>query len=256
MSESIFTTERNFPSNDVLKPVDPQQFRHVVENRRSVRKYSNEPVPDAVIEDCLDLALLAPNSSNLQAWEFYWVKSPDKKKKLVEYCLSQNAARTAAHLVVAVARIDRIHANRKQMLSVLASTGAPVPKMLTDYYEKLVPFVYGRGFFSLFAPVKWFIFSVVGLFRPTPREPLGKGDLQLWAAKTTALACENFMLAVSAHGYDTCPMEGLDSARVKKLLKLPSSSIVVMAISVGKRVPEGVYGPRIRFPKEQFLHRV
>ncbi len=256
MSEPIFTTERNFPHNDVLKPVNAQEFRNIVENRRSIRKYSAEKVPDSVIEDCLDLALLAPNSSNLQAWEFYWVKSEEKKKALVEYCLSQNAARTAAHLIVAVARIDKIHTHRKQMISVLNSSGAPVPKMLRDYYEKLVPFVYGRGFFSIFAPLKWLIFSSVGLFRPTPREPLGKSDLQLWAAKTTALACENFMLAASAHGYDTCPMEGLDSARVKKLLKLPRSSIVVMAISVGKRVPEGVYGPRIRFPKDQFIHKV
>lgn len=256
VSESIFTTKQSFPSNDVLKPVNPQEFRNIVENRRSIRKYSNEAVPDAVIEDCLDLALLAPNSSNLQAWEFYWVKSEEKKKALVEYCLSQNAARTAAHLVVAVARIDKIHAHRKQMISVLASTGIPMPKMVTDYYEKLVPFAYGRGYFSIFAPLKWLIFSIVGLFRPTPREPLGKSDLQLWAAKSTALACENFMLAASAHGYDTCPMEGLDSARVKKLLKLPRSSIVVMAISVGKRIPEGVYGPRIRFPKDQFIHKV
>ncbi len=255
-SESIFTTDRTFAHNEQMKPVDPKMFRNIVENRRSVRKYSSEVVPDSVIEDALDLALLAPNSSNMQAWEFYWVKSEEKKKQLVKFCLNQNAARTASHLIVAVARIDQIHRRRKQMIQVLESSGQEVPKILRDYYEKLVPFVYGRGFLSFFVPIKWLAFHVVGLFRPTPREPVGKSDLQLWAAKTTALACENFMLAISAHGYDTCPMEGLDSCRVKKLLGLPWSSVVVMAISVGKRVPEGVYGPRIRFPNDQFLHKV
>ncbi len=64
------------------------------------------------------------------------------------------------------------------------------------------------------------------------------------------------MLAFSAHGFDTCPMEGFDSRRVKKILGLPRSSTVVMAISVGKRKPEGVYGPRLRFPSEQFIFEV
>jgi nitroreductase len=256
MSESIFTTDRVFPNSESPRPVDKEIFRNVVLNRRSVRKYSSEAVPDSVVEECLDLALLAPNSSNLQAWEFYWVKSAEKKQKLAEYCLSQNAAKTAAHLIVAVARIDHIHKHRKQMMKVLKEQLQDPPKILLDYYGKLVPFAYAKGPLSLFAPLKWMLFATIGFFRPTPREPLGKSDLQLWASKTTALACENFMLAASAQGYDTCPMEGLDSHRVKKLLGLPKSSVVVMAISVGKRLPEGVYGPRIRFPKEQFIHQV
>ena len=30
-----------------------------------------------------------------------------------------------------------------------------------------------------------------------------------------ALACENLMLALRAYGYDSCPMEGMDSKRIK-----------------------------------------
>ena len=40
--------------------------------------------------------------------------------------------------------------------------------------------------------------------------------MKVWSQKTTALACQNFMLSMRAYGYDTCPMEGLDSTRVKK----------------------------------------
>ena len=40
-----------------------------------------EVVPEKDIQkSCLDLALLAANSSNLQSWQFYWVKSKEKKK--------------------------------------------------------------------------------------------------------------------------------------------------------------------------------
>ncbi len=42
------------------------------------------------------------------------------------------------------------------------------------------------------------------------------GDLRVIAHKSTALAAQNFMISMAALGYDTCPMEGLDSKRVKK----------------------------------------
>ena len=54
--------------------------------------------------------------------------------------------------------------------------------------------------------------------------------MKIWAHKTTALACENFMLAMRAAGYDTCPMEGMDSKRVKKILGLKQKEYITMVI--------------------------
>lgn len=253
---SILNESVNIPGAAPLHPVNALEFRKVVENRRSVRQYETTQIPEDIVRDCLDLALLAPNSSNMQPWEFYWVRSPDKKAKLIEYCFSQNAAKTAAELFVCVARIDRVSKNRKKMVELFRSGESKIPKSAFYYYEKIVPFVYSAGPFSVLAPFKWLIYTIVGLFRVVPREPLGKTDLKLWATKSTALACENLMLAFSAHGYDTCPMEGLDSKRVKKLLGLPRGATIVMAISAGKRRPEGVFGPRVRFEKSNFLFEI
>ena len=61
---------------------------------------------------CLNAAILAPNSSNLQTWEFYWVRNLEKKKKVIEACFSQNAAKTAKEIVIAIARIDTWQRNR------------------------------------------------------------------------------------------------------------------------------------------------
>ena len=58
------------------------------------------------------------------------------------------------------------------------------------------------------------------------------------------------MLAMRAHGFDTCPMEGFDSYRVKRLLGLPLSAGVTMVISAGKRAEGGIYGPRFRFDQD------
>jgi nitroreductase len=94
------------------------------------------------------------------------------------------------------------------------------------------------------------------MFRPVPREPMSRADMRVWAVKSTALACQNIMMGFSAFGYDTCPMEGLDSKRIKKILKLGRNTEVVMAISVGKRDNKGIYGPRIRMDKSKFLIKI
>lgn len=59
--------------------IDVANFRKVIESRRSVRKFTDRTIPSDVLDACLDLALLAPNSSNLQPWTFYVVQSPSKK---------------------------------------------------------------------------------------------------------------------------------------------------------------------------------
>ena len=84
------------------------EFFDVVEKRRSVRKFTDKKVPEDVMRKCLKAATLAPNSSNLQPWEFYWVRDLENKKKVVEACFSQNAAKTAKEIVITVARIDTV----------------------------------------------------------------------------------------------------------------------------------------------------
>ena len=60
---------------------------------------------------------------------------------------------------------------------------------------------------------------------------------------------------MAAYGYDTCPMEGFDSLRAKRILKLPNSSEINMIISCGKRSEKGVYGPRFRIPFDEIYFR-
>ena len=41
--------------------IDVENFKSVVKSRRSVRKFTDKAIPADVLNDCLDLALLAPN---------------------------------------------------------------------------------------------------------------------------------------------------------------------------------------------------
>jgi nitroreductase len=231
-------------------------FDKVVRSRRSIRAFDGHPIPDQVMRASLQHALLAPTSSNLQSTEFYWVRTPALRTVVNQICLSQPAATTASEVVVCVARLKTWKKNAKAILADMDSSGVPKGAPQRNYYAKLVPFVYEVGPFGLFAPLKWLLLNGRGLFTPTPREPVGRADLKLWAAKSAALACENFMLSMRAAGYDTCPMEGLDPARMKRALGLPRDAYIVMAIGCGKRVVGGVYGPQFRLPIADFIKEV
>ena len=49
----------------------------VLNYRRSVRVYDKEKEIDTEkVKHCLELATLAPNSSDMQLWEFYYITQP------------------------------------------------------------------------------------------------------------------------------------------------------------------------------------
>jgi len=257
--KNVFTEMNgNFPGNEQFQNAgkdysNATEFRKLCEARRSVRKFTKEAIPDSVVDDCIDLALLAPNSSNLQTWEFYRLKDPKIKGDVVHACFSQPAAATAAELIVCVARPDHWRLHCKLMLEEFKKQPMPTPKAAIMYYSKLAPFVYTVGFFNVLTPFKWLLNTTIGLFKVVPREPISSFEISTWAHKSCALACENLMLAFRAHGYDTCPMEGYDSKRVKKAMNLSGNAEIVMIVGAGKRDDGGVYGPRIRFERSRIV---
>lgn len=246
------------PDIDYREPAieaDAQEFQKVIDSRRSVRVFKDEPIPEEIMRKCLGNALLAPNSSNLQPWGFYWVRDPEKKKKLAKICMGQSAATTAQELVVCVAKMNQWEKIKNQMIAEFDKKGG-VPKGAYTYYRKIVPLAYNQGPLGLFGLVKKVLFFFQGLSKVTPREPTSYQDMRVWAHKTTALGCENLMLSLRAYGFDSCPMEGHDSKRVKELLGLGKGNDICMVISAGKRAENGIYSERVRMPENQFIFEV
>lgn len=54
-------------------------FREQAERRRTVRFFSDRPIPDGVIEECLRAAGTAPSGANLQPWHFVVVRDVERK---------------------------------------------------------------------------------------------------------------------------------------------------------------------------------
>ena len=251
----VFDTPEDSKRKKVEAPAtDAKAFKDIVNSRRSVRFFSDDPIPQEVIDDCIDSALLAPNSSNLQCWEIHHVVDSEKKAKLKKYCLSQPAASTAKELFVFVTRPDLWKRNNQVILDEFDRRGN-MPESAYQYFRVITKLAYTIGIFGILSPFKWLFFNVRGLFQPTPRGPVGTSGMKIWGHKSNALACAHFMLAMRSHGFDTCPMEGFDNVRVKRLLGLPFGADVTMVISAGKRAEGGIYGDRFRFDKSITVKR-
>lgn len=61
-----------------------QNFYDLMRKRRTVREFSDRPVPKEVIENCLKTAGTAPNGANMQPWHFVVVSDPQLKRAIRE----------------------------------------------------------------------------------------------------------------------------------------------------------------------------
>jgi len=229
-----------------------------IEYRRSIRKFDPEKELDVnVVKKCLINATLAPNSSNLQLWEFYHITDKNLLSKISESCFGQPAAKTAKQIIVTVVRKDlwknRANDNLNFFKSKKDSLSDKEFKLTQRYYKKVIPFVY-KDFLGILSLSKYLFAFIIGFFRVMYRQ-LKRSDTRIVAHKSAALASQNFMISMAGFSYDTCPMEGFDSIKIKRILNLNSKSEINMIIGCGIRLEEGVYGKRFRIPFEKVYYR-
>jgi nitroreductase len=208
------------------------------------------------MQKSLERAVLSPNSSNMQLWEFYWIKSDEELKTFIPLCLNQQAARTAKQMVVFVTRKDKWRQRANWNLEKIKSTIVGEPNKLqkkgTDYYGKVMPLLYMNDGFGIMSTIRRSISFFAGLRKPFFRTG-GVANQRIMVHKSCALAAQTFMLSIAAEGFHSCPMEGFDEKRVKRALKLPRGAEINMIISVGKGTEEGIWGPRFRVPNDEVI---
>ena len=238
-------------------------FDEIVNYRRSVRHYKNIPIDSDIVKHCIEQATLAPNSSNMQLWEFVHITNPEILKKLAVACLGQQAATTAQHMVVFVTRQDLHRKSAKEMLTLETQNvqkNSPSEKQAKRiktwnmYYGKVIPFLYSR-FLGILGVFRKIMVNLIGLFRAITYQ-VSENDVRVVVHKTCALAAQTFMLAMANEKYDTCPMEGFDSRKVKSILNLPFGAEINMVVSCGIREENGVWGDRMRVPFEEVYQRI
>ena len=84
-----------------------KKVSEAIEFRRSVRVFdATKEIDSQIVKKCIAQGVLAPNSSNLQLWEFYHITSHEIIKQIAVACFNQPAAKTAKQFVIPVVRKD------------------------------------------------------------------------------------------------------------------------------------------------------
>ncbi len=219
-------------------------FREANQRRRAIRHFKAAPVPEAIIRTILSDALLAPSSGNLQPYQLHWIKASALKTRVANACEGQRAATSAPTLVVVVANPSLARETAAQKLEALGQAGLTEQSKIY-HRAQLTKF---RRFLSI-APL-WLLSPlrvVMSLWNPAySLLPIGPSGIRHWASRSALLAAQTLMLSASAHGVDTCPMEGFDARKVARLLALPRGSVVPLVLALGYRAEDARLEPQSR----------
>jgi nitroreductase len=90
-----------------------KKFMDLINERKSVRKYLDKPVPREHVQTCIEAARLAPSANNIQPWRFIVIDDVEMKRSLcAEACSgiykSSKFIESAPVLVLILAKLDLI----------------------------------------------------------------------------------------------------------------------------------------------------
>ncbi|MCU1455328.1 MAG: drgA 1 [Acidimicrobiales bacterium] len=200
-----------------------QPLEEMMLTQRAVRRVLPDPVDDAIVLRCIELALKAPTGSNGQNWEFVVVKDPAVKAQLgARY-------RQAWRLYGGVGK--RLKRDDEDMLKVLRAVQWQV-----DHFEEIPVLV---------------VACLSGSRVPyMPAPPIGPSSYY----GSIYPSVQNLLLAARAVGLGasliTLPLWSSTSAR--HILGLPMSVLPACIVPLGW--PRGRYGPTTRKPVGAVVH--
>ena len=222
-------------------------FQDLNRRRRAIRDFDGNPIPEDQVRALLSEATQAPSSGNLQPYRLHWVRDPGVKARIAAACNGQRAASSAPTLVV-------IEAGREIALGTAALQRAHIEGSsdLTErgknYHRgqmRMFDRVLGLGSWPIWTP----LVSIAGLLKPSlSLLPIGHLGSRAWAARNAAFAAQTLMLAASASGIDSCPMEGFSAPKVAGILGLPRATVIPVVIALGYRAVEARIDAKWRRP--------
>lgn len=115
------------------------QTMECILERRSVREYRPEPIPDDIIDEIIEAAAHAPSAGNVQDWEFVAIRNPETKRRLVDAAWGQDFISHAPLVLVVCSDIDRISAaygSRGETLYSVQDTAAAIQNLMLAAWDR------------------------------------------------------------------------------------------------------------------------
>lgn len=177
-----------------------------IKERRSINFFEpGKEIPDGKLQELLELANLAPSSSNLQPWKVIVVKSPEKKKILRKCAFDQPKVEEASVVLIMLADPEALEENIDRAMDSWEQLGYIKPEAKEANKNRTQNF-YG---------------AVDSLRR------------KIFAVKNTSLFAMNLMITARGLGLETHPMDGFNEESIKKEFQISDNKIIPMLIAVG-----------------------
>jgi len=197
----------------------------VIQDRRSIREFTDEQVSDQDLDKILEAARQAPSGENAQPWRFIIVKDEAMRKKMGAIAGGGSGRRFTAEFVTKKMqeRFANLQDEAKRQAAFQKLTSGQVSAFMAD------------------APVNIVV--------------CGKKDVWDMPYDTSA-AIENMLLMITALGLGACwviapCIDIRDEERIKALLGMPDGFKAVSILSVGH--PTRPHRPRPRLPIQDLV---
>ncbi len=175
----------------------------LVTERRSTPAFDNDRVSNEDLRAILTAGLQAPSGYNLQPWRFIVVRSMEGRKRLRAACFNQAKVEEAPTVIVACGDADGWRSGDLEEMLRLGREGGMAPNFLEQMRS-----------------------NIPGYLREHP-------NMAAWLNRQVTLAFATMMWAAESLGYDTAPMEGFDTEKLRAGLRLPLSYEPVALLAIG-----------------------
>jgi nitroreductase len=229
--------------------MDLEAFEKIARARRAVRNFKTDPLPEGVLERLLEATRWAPSGYNLQPTHFVVVTDPAIKPALRKACMNQKQITQAPATVLFLGDRRVVKTHFRKMITQENEAGSMHPSY-QQTLEKFVPLAFNTGPLGFGWLWKVTLPPMLRVAMPTPELPAI--HRRYWLAKQVSLSAMVFMLAATAAGLGTCPMEGFDESRVKRLLRIPAHMVLVLISPVGYSADAA--SKRSRIPLAHLTH--
>jgi len=191
----------------------------VIQDRRSVRSFTEEPVSEKDLDLIMEAARQAPSGENAQPWRFIIVKDETMRKKMGAIAGGGSSRRFTAEYVTQKMqeRFANLQDEEKKKKAFQKLTSGQVSAFMAD------------------APVNIVV--------------CGKKDV--WDTPyDTSAAIENMLLMITALGLGACwviapCIDIRDEERIKELLDMPEGFKAISILSVGHQTRPHKQRPRL-----------
>jgi nitroreductase len=178
--------------------------KEAIVSRRSVKHYDPEHVmSEAELNTLMEQAILSPTAFNIQHWRFVNVTDKAMRERIKTASWGQAQVTDASTLLVLCADLN---AWEKQ----------------PERYWQNAP-----------AEVQDFLLSAIENYYTNHHQAQRDECI-----RSASIAATTIMLMAREMDYDSCPMDGFDFDEVARIIGLPHDHIIVMMITIGKKIED------------------